>query len=164
MRSVFRFPNPVDEVSARLVAAGAVVLSGAYVLTTWAPLLVVLAYGFVARLLSGPTLSPLGQLVTRVVRPSLSWAARPTPGPPKRFAQGIGATLSVAAAVATFGFGAVGVGQVLVATITVAATLESALGLCLGCWIFGRLMGLGVIPESVCRECADISGRLARPA
>lgn len=161
MRSVFRFPNPVDEVSARLVAAGVVVLSAAYVATAWWPLLALLAYGFVARAVSGPTLSPLGQLVTRVVRPALPVAARPTPGPPKRFAQGIGATLSLVATVATFGFGAVGAGQVLVALITVAATLESALGFCLGCWIFARLMRVGVIPEAVCRECADISSRLA---
>ncbi len=161
MRSVFRFPNPVDDVSARLVAAGVVVLSAAYVVTTWWPFLVLLAYGFVARVLSGPTLSPLGQLVTRAVRPALPVDARPTPGPPKRFAQGIGAALSVAAAVATFGFGAVGAGQVLVTMITVAATLESGLGFCLGCWIFARLMRVGVIPEGVCRECADISSRLA---
>jgi hypothetical protein len=159
---VFRFPHPVDEVSARLVAAGVVVLSAAYVVTGWAPVLVVLAYGFVARVLSGPTLSPLGQLVTRVVRPALPVAARPTPGPPKRFAQGVGAALSLAAVVVTFGFGAAGAGRVLVAMITVAATLESALGLCLGCRIFAVLMRLGAIPTSVCEECADLSGRLAR--
>ena len=45
----------------------------------------VLAYGFVARVLTGPTLSPLGQLVTRVVTPALDIEARPVPGPPKRF-------------------------------------------------------------------------------
>lgn len=97
-------------------------------------------------------------------RPWAPWpptAETDVAGPPKRFAQGIGATLSVVAAVATFGFGAVGAGQVLAAMITVAATLESALGFCLGCWIFARLMHLGVVPESVCRECADLSSRLA---
>ena len=58
-----------------------------------------LAYGFLARVLTGPTLSPLGQLVTRVGTPRLGLEPRPVPGPPKRFAQGIGATLSVTAAV-----------------------------------------------------------------
>ncbi len=65
--ALLSFPNPVDEVSARLVAGGAVVLSAAYVVTGWTPLVALLAYGFVARVLTGPTLSPLGQLVTRVV-------------------------------------------------------------------------------------------------
>jgi len=161
VRSVFRFPHPVDEVSARLVAAGVVGFSGAYVLTGWWPLLAVLAYGFVSRVLSGPTLSPLGQLVTRVVRPALSAAPRPTPGPPKRFAQGIGAALSLAAVVAAVA-GASGPARALVGAVTVAATLESALGLCLGCRIFAVLMRLGVVPSSVCEECADISTRLAR--
>ena len=56
-------------------------------------LIAVLAYGFWARVLTGPTLSPLGQLVTRVVTPLVPAAPRNVPGPPKRFAQGIGATL-----------------------------------------------------------------------
>ena len=74
-RALFSFPNPVNEVSARLVAAGVVVLC---VLTIaldlrWAT--IVIAYGFVARVLTGPTLSPLGQFVTRVVTPRWHAAA-----------------------------------------------------------------------------------------
>lgn len=164
MRSLFSFPNPVDEVSARIVAGGAVILSAAYVATGWSPLVVVLAYGFVARALTGPTLSPWGQLVTRVIRPRLPIGARPTPGPPKRFAQAIGATLSLSAAVSALGFGSIEVAQVLVAMITVAASLEAFVGFCLGCRIFALLMRAGAIPDSVCEECADISGRLARAA
>ena len=45
---------------------------------------------FAGILATGPTLSPLGTLVTRVVRPRLSWAVREAPGPPNRFAHGIG--------------------------------------------------------------------------
>jgi hypothetical protein len=153
------FPDPVDEISARLVAGGVVVMSVAYVATGWWWLLVLLAYGFVARVASGPTLSPLGLAVTRLLRPRLPVAARLTPGPPKRFAQGIGATFTVAAVVARFGFGAVGASQLLVAAIVVAATLESVVGFCLGCWVFGRLMRAGVIPEAVCEDCADLSRR-----
>ncbi len=164
MARLFSFPDPVDEVSARLVAGGVVALSAAYVVTGWTPLVVVLALGFLARVATGPTLSPLGQLVTRVVRPALPVAARPTAGPPKRFAQGIGAVLSTVAALVVVGVGAVGVGQVLVAMVTVAASLEAFVGFCLGCRVFALLMRAGVIPESVCEECADISGRLARSA
>lgn len=162
MAGLFSFPNPVDEVSARLVAGGVVILGLSYLATGWTPLVVVLALGFLARVLTGPTLSPLGQLVTRVIRPALPVATRPTAGPPKRFAQGIGATLSTVAAVAVVGFGAAGLGQVLVAMVAVAASLEAFLGFCLGCKAFALLMRVGLIPTSVCEECADISGRLAR--
>lgn len=155
------FPNPVDEVSARLVAAGVVVLSTAYVVTGLTPLVVVLFLGFLARVLTGPTLSPLGQFVTRVVRPALAIEPRLTPGPPKRFAQGIGATLSGVAVVLALA-GLAGASRGAVAAVTAAATLEAALGFCLGCRIFAVLMRVGLIPESVCAECADISARLAR--
>jgi hypothetical protein len=114
---------------------------------------VVLASGFVARVLTGPSLSPLGQLATRVLTPNLPFAAKFVPGPPKRFAQGIGATLSVTAVVLELGFGQTGAAAVLVAMIVVAATLESVFGFCIGCKIFAVLMRLGIIPESVCERC-----------
>ncbi len=126
---------------------------------TW--LVAVLAYGFVARVLTGPTLSPLGRVVTDVITPRLPLAARPTAGPPKRFAQGIGATLSTAAVVAHFGFGSVTVANVLVAMILVAASLEAFVGFCLGCTIFRGLMRLGVIPETVCEACNNLQLRHA---
>jgi len=160
-KSVIGFPSVVNEVSARLVAGGVVAMAALIVIGGWHWLIAPMAYGFVARVLTGPTLSPLGQLVTRVVTPRLALAERPVPGAPKRFAQGIGATLSLAAAVAHFGFGATTVATVLVAAILVAASLEAFAGFCLGCWVFARLMRIGVIPESVCEECNDISGRLA---
>ena len=97
---LFSFPHPVDEVSARLVAAGVVLQCVVILATGWTVLVVALAWGFLARVATGPTLSPLGSLVTRVVRPRLSWAVREAPGPPKRFAQGIGATLSTGALLA----------------------------------------------------------------
>ena len=160
--AVLGFPHPVDEVSARLVAGGVVLLSAVYVASGWTPLLLLLTYGFVARTLSGPTLSPWGQVVTRVVRPRLVVAAQPTAGPPKRFAQGIGATLTLAAVAALVLTGSDVVPRVLVGAVTVAATLESVLGFCLGCRIFALLMRVGVIPEAVCEECADLGARLAR--
>ncbi len=162
MKTLFTFPNPVNEVSARLVAAGVVALTLVILVFDQTWLIAPLAYGFVARALTGPTLSPLGQLVTRVVTPVLSVASRDVPGPPKRFAQAIGATLSVGAAVAHFGFGATTVALVLVAAITAAASLEAALGFCLGCKIFALLMKAGIIPESTCEACNDLS--LRRPA
>ena len=119
-------------------------------------LLIPLAYGFVARVATGPTLSPLGQLVTRGVTPRLGVAGKPVPGPPKRFAQGIGATLTVSALILYFGFGATTAADVLVAMVLAAATLESVFAYCVGCKLFAILMRTGIIPEDVCEECNNI--------
>jgi hypothetical protein len=156
--ALFDFPDPVNEVSARLVAAGVVVLAVGTVAFDQPWLLPVIAYGFVARVLTGPTLSPLGQLVTRVLTPALPLAARPVPGPPKRFAQGIGAAVSVTAAVLALGFDARGAAYVLLSLLAVAASLEAFLGFCLGCKVFALLTRVGVIPASVCERCDDLWG------
>jgi hypothetical protein len=156
MASIIGFPDPVDEISARLVAAGVVGLSVATIALDQPWLTLVIAYGFVARVLTGPRLSPLGLLVTRVVRPRLPVAPRPVPGPPKRFAQGVGVAFSVTAAVLALGFGAVGAAYVVLALLTAAATLESVFGLCLGCKAFALLMRVGLIPEAVCERCRDL--------
>jgi Domain of unknown function (DUF4395) len=158
---LLRFPNPVNEVAARTVAAGVVIQCLAYLVTRQGWLLVPLAYGFLARVAAGPRFSPLGLLATRVVVPRLPVAARLVPGPPKRFAQGIGATLSTAALV-LHAAGHPTAAAVAVSAITAAATLESAAGFCIGCRLFAALMTAGVIPAHVCEACADI--RLAPSA
>lgn len=152
---LFTFPDPVNEVSARLVAAGVVTMSvGAIVLDLrW--LVAVIAYGFVARVLTGPTLSPLGQLATRVLTPALDRPAKLVPGPPKRFAQGIGVAFSVTALVLVLA-GQWGAAQVALGLLAVAAFLEAAVALCLGCKAFALLMRAGVIPDDVCERCNDI--------
>lgn len=153
--TLLSFPDPVDEVSARLVAGGVVAMVVAAVAFDWRWLVALLAYGFVARVLTGPRLSPLGLVVTRVVRPRLDVAARPVPGPPKRFAQGIGVVFSVTALVLALA-GAWGAAQVVLVLLGAAAFLESAFGLCLGCKGFAVLMRAGVIPDDVCERCNDI--------
>jgi hypothetical protein len=155
MRSLLSFPNPVNEVSARLVAAGVVLLSVLTIAFDLKWMTVVIAYGFVARVLTGPTLSPLGQLVTRVVTPRLGLAARPVAGPPKRFAQGVGAAFSLSALILTV-LGYWTAAQALLGLLVVAATLEAALGICLGCLTFGLLMRAGLVPDEVCERCNDI--------
>ena len=155
LRAVFTFPNPVNEVSARLVAGGVLVLCIVTIAfgLEWAT--VVIAYGFVARVLTGPTLSPLGQVVTRVVTPRLGLPERPVAGPPKRFAQGVGVAFSVTALVLT-GLGYWTAAAVVLALLASAAFLESVFGLCLGCKVFAVLMRAGVVPEDVCERCNDI--------
>jgi hypothetical protein len=151
---VVGFPDPVDEVSARLVAGGVALLAVATVVLDQPWLLVPLAYGFVARVVTGPTLSPLGLLVTRVARPRLPVDPRPVPGPPKRFAQAMGATFSLTALVLAFGFDEPRAAYGVLGLLVAAATLEAVLGLCLGCRVFALLMRLGIVPASVCERCA----------
>lgn len=158
-RSLFGFPDPVDERAARTVATGVVVLCALALAVRQGWLLVPLAYGFWARVATGPSLSPLGQLATRVVAPRLGGEPRPVPGPPKRFAQAIGVIFSSTAVVLWFGFGLSAATWTVVALLGTAAFLEAAFGLCLGCTIFGSLMRHGVIPDDVCAACADLSVR-----
>jgi hypothetical protein len=157
-RAIFTFPNPVNEKAARTVAFVVMLLAALTLATSAYWLLIPLAYGFIARVLTGPTLSPLGRLASSVIAPRLG-PEKPVPGPPKRFAQAIGATLTTVAAVAALGFDAHGVADVLLGLLIVAAGLESIFGLCVGCRVFALLMRAGLIPESVCVECADISSR-----
>ena len=89
-------------------------------------------------------------------------AERPVAGPPKRFAQGIGATVTTLALVSWLVGAPTLVTDALVGLLIVAATLESVFGICLGCIAFARLMRAGIIPERVCLECADITARLAQ--
>jgi len=74
----------------------------------------------------------------------------------KRFAQAMGATITTAAATAALGFTAHGLADGLLATLLLAAGLESILAFCVGCQIFKLLMRAGLVPVEVCAECADI--------
>jgi hypothetical protein len=159
MAKLFSFPNPVDEHAARTVAGGVVALAVVTFFAGVPALSLVLLYGFAARVLTGPTLSPLGQLATRVVAPRFA-APKLTAGPPKRFAQGIGLAFSLAT-VLTWLLASWGAARWILLPLIAAAALESFVGYCLGCAIFAQLMRFGVIPESVCADCADISRRYA---
>jgi hypothetical protein len=158
---VFSFPNPVNEVSARLVAVGVVLMTVTAVVFDVKWLVPILFYGFVARVLTGPKLSPLGQLVTKQVTPRLPFKEKPVAGPPKRFAQGIGVAFSGTALVLMLS-GHWFAAQVVLAFLIGAASLEGFVGYCLGCAIFGVLMRAGIIPESVCEECMNVGTGLSR--
>ena len=156
---LFSFPNPVNDVAARTVASGVVAMALLFVVTGWGWVLVPLTYGFVARVLTGPKLSPLGLLATKVVAPRLPEHEKLVPGPPKRFAQAIGVAFTVTASVLWVA-GAGTASRVVIGMLAGAAFLEAAFGFCLGCKIFAVLMKVGVVPESVCEECNDLSLRI----
>jgi hypothetical protein len=133
-----------------VVAATALVA----VLTGASWLLIPLAYGFFARVASGPSFSPLAQFATRVAAPRLG-EPKMVPGPPKRFAQSMGAAMTTAAIVA-WALGASTTVTILLVMLIVAATLESAFAICLGCIAFSGLMKVGVIPQEVCEKCNNV--------
>jgi hypothetical protein len=157
MRELLSFPNPVNETSARTVAAVVAVLAVVAVAFQQGWLLPVLAYGFVARALTGPTLSPLGQIATRLVTPRLPVAPRYSPGPAKRFAQAIGAVFTVTATLLWYAAGEHLAASVLLGVIAVFASLEAGLGLCVGCKTFFVGMRLGLVPAQICEECSRVA-------
>ena len=158
MAKVLGFPRTVNEKAARTVAAGVLAIALLTVATGWFWLTIPLAYGFWARVLTGPTLSPLGQLATRVVAPRLG-APQTVPGPPKRFAQAMGLVMSTTALVLALPLGLQTAAAVVLLVLAAAASLEAFAGVCLGCEIFRVLMRAGVVPETVCLECSDIWAR-----
>jgi len=160
MKKLFSFPNPVNDASARTVALGVVTMATVALLANQAWLLVPLTYGFIARVATGPTLSPLGQFAVRVSGPRITAWQKFVPGPPKRFAQGIGAVLTVTAT-SVWLLDSWSVGRWFLVPLIVAASLEGFLGYCLGCTIFGWLIRAGLVPASVCVECGDLSARYA---
>jgi hypothetical protein len=162
MAGVFGFPNPVNEKAARTVAAVVFATSIVALAMSAHWLLIPLAYGFWARVLTGPKLSPLGRFATSVAAPRLGEPVY-VPGPPKRFAQAMGAAMTTAALVLWI-VGATTAVDVLLGALIVASGLESIFALCLGCQVFALLMRLGVIPDHVCAECNNIWARPRQPA
>lgn len=162
VRRLFDFPDPVNETSARLVAAFVVLEALLFLVFREGWILIPLTYGFLARVATGPTLSPLGQFVTRVATPRVEsvltrrnpeFRSRRVPGPPKRFAQSIGLGFTASASIAWM-LDAPAAAVVLIAMLAVAATLESAFAICLGCIAYSAIWG--------CADCNDISDRLRR--
>lgn len=165
-----RFPSVVDDVTVRLTAGVVLAVVLLVVATQQWWLFAVLALDFLLRSALGPAASPVAQLVTRLVRPRVRAVPHPTPGAPKRFAAAMGAAMTTAATLlwalhATTGSGAALVAVwVIAAVMVVFPALEALLGLCVGCVIFSWLMRAGIVPESVCVECADITARVRTAA
>jgi hypothetical protein len=155
MSELWRFPNPVNEKAARVVAAVVAVASAVTLISGWHWLLVPIAGGFVARVLTGPTLSPLGRLAMAVA--ARLGPPKHVPGPPKRFAQGIGAVCTVAAAIFALALGWTVAANLILGMMILFAGLEAAFALCVGCRIFALLIAIGAIPAATCEACSDIA-------
>jgi hypothetical protein len=165
---ISRFPSLVDDVTVRLIAAVVLAVGTLALATGWWWLYAALAVDFTLRTAFGPDASPVARFARSVLRPRVAAAPRWTPGPPKRFAAGIGAVMTAAAAAlglagALTGWSGASVGVTMIGVVMVVfPALEALLGLCVGCVLFGGLMRVGLVPEDVCAECADLSLRARR--
>ena len=156
MRNPFPFPHPVNETLARIVAFGALLMSAAFAATGAVWILIPLTYGFVARVLTGPALSPLGLLSTKIITPRLHIQHRFVAGPPKRFAQFVGLLFSTTASVLWL-LDFTTASRVVAAMLAAAAFLEAVFAVCLGCIMFGWMIRWGVIPDRVCEQCSSLN-------
>jgi hypothetical protein len=156
----FTFPELINEISARFVALGVILLSIPILLllivnSNYAYIfLSCLIYGFLARVSSGPKVSPLALFVTKFLVPKLNRTENLVPGPPKRFAQGVGLFFSIFTTV-FFLLGLNIVALIFISTLILFASLESFLGFCAGCKVFKFLMYIGFIPANTCKKCAN---------
>lgn len=152
-RVVFSFPNPVNEYAARLVAGMVATLSLVIVIFDVPWLLFFLAYGFAARVFTGPTLSPFGLLATRVLIPLAGEPQKSVAGPPKRFAQTVGLVFSASSLLIYYAAGSAIAAYSVLGVLILFALLESVAGFCAGCFVFSYLMRWGIVPRRFCEDC-----------
>lgn len=98
---------------------------------------------FAVGAVGGPRKHPYGRVFARVVAPRLGPVAEREPVAPLKFAQLVGLIFALAG-VAAFAAGAFLVGVIATAAALVAAFLNAAFGICLGCQLYplvARLRG-----------------------
>lgn len=156
LKQIFSFPETINEYAARIVAFFVLSLTSLFLYTENIYILYFLAYGFYARVLAGPTLSPIALLATKVIIPILGEPFKVCPGPPKRFAQFIGLVFTTSSIILIHS-GNLQEATYLLGILIFFAGLESSFGFCAGCWFFKLMMNWGWIPEKTCEQCNDIS-------
>lgn len=123
-----------------LIVSGLSLLAAAIILGLQA---VVFAIGAVG----GPRRHPYGVAFANVVAPRLGPVSEREPVPPLKFAQLVGFVFA-ALAVAGFAAGAPLVGVVATAAALVAAFLNAAFGICLGCQLYPLVIRLKPTPRT----------------
>ena len=155
LREIFSFPETINEYAARIVAGFIMLMAIAFLSSHNIYILAFMVYGFLARVIAGPTLSPIALLVTKVIIPKIGNPYAECPGPPKRFAQFIGLMFTSVALYLVLNNQA-STAHLLIGVLALFATLESIMGFCAGCWFFKLMMKWGWIPQRVCEKCNGI--------
>ena len=158
----FSFPELINDVAARFVAS-TVIINCLLIIFCMAInsefsfyLFLFLFYEFLARTSSGPKISIIALLVTKIIVPKLDINEKMLPGPPKRFAQFIGLILSIAITVFIF-LQIQYLAVFFISILVFFASLEAFLGYCFGCKVFKFLMSVNLIPKKVCEKCNDLN-------
>jgi hypothetical protein len=107
--------------------------------------LAVQAVIFAIGAVGGPRRHPYGKVFAKVVAPRLGPVTEREPVSPLKFAQLVGLIFAVVA-VAGFGFAAPLVGVIATAFALVAAFLNAAFGICLGCQLYPLVARFRPIP------------------
>ena len=155
LREIFSFPEIVNDYAARTVAGFIFTLALFYIQTQNIYILMFMTYGFLARVITGPSLSPLALLVTKIIIPKIGNPQLDCPGPPKRFAQTIGLVFTGTSLYLVLNGNPL-IALYLIGILAVFALLESMLGFCAGCFVFKQMMALGLIPQEICDRCNNI--------
>lgn len=148
--SFFTFPERVNEYAARTVATVVATSTAVAFGFRWGWIFPILALGFVLRVGWGPKFSPLARFAMFFADRVLG--SKPVAGPPKRFAQGIGAICMIAASALWFAHFETAAWAVA-GMVVVFATLEATIAFCMGCWIYARLQRAGIFPPDACVDC-----------
>ncbi|TGK52531.1 DUF4395 domain-containing protein [Leptospira bouyouniensis] len=150
------YPDVVNENVTRIVASTVVILGVFSLLFPNLIVLGLLLLGFTLRVSYGPKFEPVAFITSKYLVPWLGISFVPSAGPPKRFAQLIGFSFSLAAILFYINEFTLAY-QITLATLVFFASLESFLGWCAGCFMFGLLMKIGVIPEEICERCNNLN-------
>ena len=158
----FSFPELINDVAARFVAS-TVIINCLLIIFCMAInsefsfyLSLFLFYEFLARTSSGPKISIIALLVTKIIVPKLSFNEKMVPGPPKRFAQFIGLIFSININFFLF-YNIEYLVIIFISILIFFASLEAFLGYCFGCKVFKFLMSVNLIPKKVCEKCNDLN-------
>lgn len=147
-----RFPDHVSAAVVRAAAGQAFVLSLLAIVLglPWLSLILAVDYGL--RVFAGPRWNPLSFTARKLLVPLFRMRGEQIPYPPKRFAACIGFSLSALAfilAVLTDSW----FWLLPLSVLCVFSVLESVLGFCAGCKLYGLLMRWHIVPEHNCPQC-----------
>jgi len=155
---VFTFPHPINDAMNRCKGAIVcilVLLSIILDLTVDVPYIYIyVCFGYFCRVICGPRLN-LETWFIILLSPIIKKYAPPeyVPGPPKRFAQLCGFSMSFAVVIIRFVFHAKEVAYWVASALVTAIALEALYGICLGCIMFKILMLSKLVPERTCYKC-----------
>lgn len=155
----FTFPDLVNERKVRITAGIVVIVSFLIIITDQFWLAWFLALNYLLTVSAGPRFSPFARLADTFVLNRFHLKKKMIPGPPKRFAQLIGTLLSLTILFCFYYLENLILAKSVVFLLLFFSTLESFVGFCAGCYIFGLMMRIGLIPAPVCEKCLNISKR-----